>query len=133
MYLLEGENNYPSKVEITPPSIYTNSIERRNSSNTFEKRIVGSDFFTSQDRELISILHELQNSNVSGTRNNTESNCLTGYFCSDTVFNLSHRVWIEVEIGVLEKGLYYALTQNKINEPELIDDFNKFCRRMPLK
>ena len=40
----------------------------------------------------------------------------------------------EVEVRVLEKGLYYASIQNKINEQELvIDDFNEFCRRMHLK
>ena len=41
---------------------------------------------------------------------------LSGYFCSDTVFNLSRRVLAEIEIKILEKGLGYAPIQNKINE-----------------
>ena len=90
-------------------------MEIQNSSNYFEGRIVDSDFFTSQNRELISILDDLQNYNVSGP-SNTESTCLTGYFCSDTVFNLSHRTLSKVEIRVREKGLAYAPIQSKINE-----------------
>ena len=46
---------------------------------------------------------------------------LTGYFCLETVFK------------VLEKGLDYAPIQNKINEPELRNDFSEFCRRIRLK
>ena len=49
------------------------------------------------------------------------------------VFNLSNRVLSDAEIKVLEKGLDYAPVQNKINEPELRNDFNEFCRRMRLK
>ena len=33
----------------------------------------------------------------------------------------------------MEKGLDYAPIQNKINEPELWNDFNEFCRIMHLK
>ena len=39
----------------------------------------------------------------------------------------------DAEIKVLEKRLDHAPIQNKINEPELRNDFNKFCRRMCLK
>ena len=45
------------------------------------------------------------------------------------MFNLSNRVLSDAEIRVLEKGLDYA----PMNEPELIHDFNDFCRRMRLK
>ena len=55
---------------------------------------------------------------------------IPGYFCSDTVFNLSHRVLTETEIKVLEKRLGYAPIQKKINEPELRKDFSEFCWRM---
>ena len=58
---------------------------------------------------------------------------LRGYFCSETIFNLSHRVLTDTEIKVLEKGLDFAPIQRKINEPELRRDFNEFCRRMRLK
>ena len=70
---------------------------------------------------------------VTGPSNNTDSTRLTGYFCSETVFNLSNRVLSDAEIKVLEKGLDYAPIQNKIIEPELRNDFNEFCRRMRLK
>ena len=77
---MEGESNYPSKVVITQLSICSNSTELQNSSNSFEERIVDSEFFTSQDKELVSILDDLQISNGSGPSNNTESTRRTGYF-----------------------------------------------------
>ena len=49
------------------------------------------------------------------------------------MFNLSKKVLTEAEIEVLEKGLDYAPIQNKVNEPELCSDLERFCRRMPLK
>ena len=58
---------------------------------------------------------------------------LKGYFCSDTVFNLSGRVLSESEIKVLEKRLDFALFQRKMDEPELKKDFEEFCRRMKTK
>ena len=58
---------------------------------------------------------------------------LPGYFCSDTVFNLSRRVLTEIEIKILEKVLDYAPIQNKIIEPELKQDFEEFCCKMRLK
>ena len=39
----------------------------------------------------------------------------------------------ETEIEILEKSLDYAPIQNKINEPELKQDFEEFCRKMRLK
>ena len=43
-----------------------------------------------------------------------------GYFCSDTVFNLSKKVLTETEIKILEKGLDYAPIQKSINlNPEV--------------
>ena len=59
-------------------------------------------------------------------QNTTFENRLTGYFCSDTVFNLSKKVLSDAEIKVLEKGLDYAPIQNKTNEPELQRDFESF-------
>ena len=62
-----------------------------------------------------------------------DENTLTGYFCSDTIYNLSNRVLSDNEIKVLEKGLDFAPIQRKINEPELRSDFGEFCRRMRIK
>ena len=47
--------------------------------------------------------------------------------------NLINRGLGDTEIKVLEKGLDYSPIQNKINEPELRNDCNEFCRRMSLK
>ena len=58
---------------------------------------------------------------------------LKGYFCSDTVFNLSGRVLSESEIKVLEKGLDFAPFQKKVNEPELRRYFEEFSRRMRIQ
>ena len=63
----------------------------------------------------------------------TTDNRLSGYFCSETIFNLSNRVLTDTKIKVLEKGLDFAPIQKKLNEPELRSDFNEFCRRMRLK
>ena len=82
---------------------------------------------------MFSILEDLQNIDFTGHNNSTETSRLKGYFCSETVFNLSKKVLTEAEIKVLEKGLDYAPIQNKVNEPELRSDFEEFCRRMRLK
>ena len=58
---------------------------------------------------------------------------LTGYFCSDTIFNLSNRVLSDNEVKVLEKGLTFSPIQRKINETELRFDFGEFCCRMRIK
>ena len=55
---------------------------------------------------------------------------ISGYFCSDTVFNLSHRILTETETKVLEKGLDYASIQKEINELELRKVFSEFYWRM---
>ena len=76
-----------------------------NSSNSLENSTPESLDLTSQDRELDSILDELQNVSVTGPSNNTDSTGLTVYFCLETVFNLSNRVLSDAEIKILEKGL----------------------------
>ena len=58
---------------------------------------------------------------------------LKGYFCSDTVFNLSKKVLTETEIGVLERGLGFVPTPNLINEENLRRDFDDFSRKMRCK
>ena len=63
----------------------------------------------------------------------TSEGHLEGYFCSDTVFNLSRKVLTDTEIRILEKGLDFAPIQNKINESELRSDFEEFCCRMRTK
>ena len=56
-------------------------------------------------------------------KNINASSRVQEYFCSDKVLNLSKKVLPETEIKVLEKGLFFAPIQNKINEPELRKDF----------
>ena len=63
----------------------------------------------------------------------TAENRLCGYFCSETIFNLSHQVLTDAKIKVLEGSLDFVPIQRKINEPELRRDFNELCRRMRLK
>ena len=58
---------------------------------------------------------------------------MKGYFCSDTVFNLSNKVLSQTEISVLEKGLGLVPTPNMINEADLRRDFNEFSRKMRCK
>ena len=88
--LMNDESNNSSSIEITPPRLSANSAEMLNSSNSLENSTPESLGLTSQDRELVSILDELQNVSVTGPSNNTDSTRLTGYFCSEMVFNLSN-------------------------------------------
>ena len=119
-------------METTPPTLCTNSSECQNSSCSLVESNE-TEFFSTQDRELASILEDLENIDNNREANATEKNRLSGYFCSDTIFNLSRKVLTDSEIKVLEKGLDYALIQSKINEPELRNDFKEFCRGMRLK
>ena len=87
---------------------------------------------------MVKILEELHSSNretsVKGISSITaDENRLAGYFCSDTIFNLSNRVLSNNEIRVLEKGLHFAPIQRKINELELRSEFGKFCHKMRIK
>ena len=92
------------------------------------------DVLSSQDDELLHLLEDLQNKkSVNNNPNCSEDGRISGYFCSDIVFNLSRRVFSEDEIKVSEKGLDFAPIQNKVNEPELRKDFDEFCRRMRIK
>ena len=103
--LLSGENS--SKTSNNPPVVCTNTsvVQKTYDVNTSSDIRLSS----TQDMELLEILEELQNSNEIIS---SDSSCdvipdkrLKGYFCSDTVFNLSGRVLSESEIKVLAKGL----------------------------
>ena len=129
--LLEDDSENTSKVETCPPKVCNNSASSSNASNSK----IDEDnptILSSQDEEILSILEELQRKSPSKASNNSNDR-ISGYFCSDTVFNLSKKVLTDIEIKVLEKGLDYAPIQNKINEPELRKDFEEFCKRMRLK
>ena len=76
--LMNDESNTSSSTEITPPRLSTNTAEMKNSSNSLENSTPDSLGLTFQDRQLISILDELQNVSVTGTSNSTGSNRLTG-------------------------------------------------------
>ena len=81
-----------------------------------------------RDEEILNILEELQCSADQRIVEECTEQCrLTGSFLSDIVFNLGDKVPSDTEIRVLEKGLDFALIQNKINEPELRRDFKEFC------
>ena len=54
---------------------------------------------------------------------------LKGYFYSDVVFNLSHRLLSELEIEVLSKGLSFSPTSSFINEANLQRDFADFLEK----
>ena len=126
--LLAGENR-SSKIDTSPPNLCTNSVHISSDSGSpnGEKN---EPFFCTQDKEILFILDELeqvQSTSITG------SDRISGYFCSDTVFNLSKKVLSDMEIKILEKGLDYAPIQNKTNKPKLRRDFEDFARRMRLK
>ena len=130
----------------SPPKLCSDTSTSENSSDCFNKQVSLDE---DADGEILQILDDLLNlSEGSESRSQsikehvnesfqnsytTSESRLTGYFCTETIFNLSHRVLTDAEIKVLEKGLDFAPIQRKINEPKLKQDFNDFCRRMRLK
>lgn len=76
---------------------------------------------------MLSVLESIQNMNDSlNTRNKvsvTSEGRLTGFFCSETVFELSKNILTDTEIKIFEKGLHFVPIQSKINKPELRLDF----------
>ena len=78
-------------------------------------------------KEILSILEELQQVQSTSI---TDSNRISGDFCSDTVFNLSKKFLSDMEVKILKKGLDYASIQNKINETELRRAFEDFIRQI---
>ena len=66
-----------------------------------------SSLFSSICKEILGVLEEFREScetNQHTTPNMYQCVRRTGYFCSDTVFNLSNQVLSEIDIRVLEKG-----------------------------
>ena len=128
---------------ISPPNVTVDSSSSLNHSNAQvleeEATLLTSQDkeFTSQDKELLSVLESIQNMNDSLNSRNQVSEAnegrLSGYFCSETVFNLSRKILTDTEIKILEKGLDFARVQKKINEPELRSNFEEFCRGVRTK
>ena len=126
--LLSGENS--SKTSNNPPVVCTNKsvVQKNYDVNTSSDIRLSS----TQDMESSEILEELQNSNEIIS---SDSSCdvipdkrLKGYFCSDTVFNLSGRVLSESEIKVLEKGLDFGVRRMRIKwhfRNEISEDFSE--------
>ena len=141
--VLEGEQTNSSRVPLSPPKISSDTSTLGNATSSSCRSNASEDIsFNTQDNEILGILEELQcSANVSvnnlfcenNVSSGTEQSRLSGYFASNIVFNLSRKVFSDVEIKVLEKGLDFAPIQNKINEPELRKDFEEFCRRMRIK
>ena len=137
--LLSAEGSKFSKVSNTPPNICVDTSLSHNSSNlvsqTTETEAV---MLSSREMEVLEILEELEsnanaNFKVCKHKYKTDDSKIEEYFCSDTVFNLSNKALTEDEIKVLEKGLDFATIQRKVNELELRQDFENFCRRMSIK
>ena len=82
--LLACEKSNSSNSGTCPRNLRTNSAEVSNSLNSQIIQNNGN-VFSSQDQELLSILHDLQKNSSSETNNNRKR--IGGYFCSDTVFN----------------------------------------------
>ena len=98
--LFQDENLNSSRMQTFSPARVTNNSTSRNKSFISEN-MIDLDFLSSQDEDLVNILGELQNRTEVSRDNITEitsSNRFKGYFCSDTIFNLSHRVLPDAQI-----------------------------------
>ena len=93
--------------------IYVNMLTMYSTSamnhSEFHASEVKDEIFNTQDRESFSVLGDLmskadpmrsQNKNINIKV--TGEGRISGYFCSDTIFNFRHRVLTETEIEVLE-------------------------------
>ena len=58
---------------------------------------------------------------------------LQGYFCSDVMFNLSHKVLTDLKTSVLGKWIGFSPTPTFINKADLRRDFGDFARKMRCK
>ena len=91
--LIKDEKLNSSRRATSPPKIINNTSIVSNYSNSFSK---SGDFetFDLRDRELLYILEELNNVENAKEHdvNLTSLGRLGGHFCSNTIFNLSHRV-----------------------------------------
>ena len=127
--LIKDEKLKSSRIETSPPKTINNTSIASNSSNSFSK---SGDFETFNTQDILEELGNVEKAKEHDV-NVTRLGRLRGHFCSDTIFNLSHRVLSDAEIKILEKGLDCAPIQRKINEPELREDFEEFCFRMGVK
>ena len=116
-------------MDISPPNLCTNSVHISDDSGSPNGER-NEPLFCTQDEDILSILEELEQVHSASI---TDSDRTSGYFYSDTVFNLSKSVLSNIEIKILEKGLDYSPIQNKINKLELRRDFEDFAGRRRLK
>ena len=77
--LLESNKSNSSVIETSPPRLCTNSAESPNSSNVLMEGC-DSMTFSTQDRELVSILEDLQNIDFTGHKNSIETSRLKAIF-----------------------------------------------------
>ena len=83
---------------LSPPLVCCDTSVFKNSSDQFVNTNSPS-VFMAQDEGLVKILEDLDCSKIPRENaNSSDEGRLSGYFCSDTVFNLSKRVLSETEI-----------------------------------
>ena len=131
--LLSGSSSQHSST--SPPVLCCDISKNINSSDQLElnEQLPGVGL-SSQDDEFLRIVEDLPKDKLAHCNSNcSEESRSKGYFCSDTVFNLSSRALSEDEIRVLKKELDFAPIQRKVNEPELRRDFEDFCKKMRIK
>ena len=83
----------------SPPNLCTNSTHISNDSGSPNGER-NEPLFLTQDKDILSIFVELEQVQSTSTR---DSNRISGYFCSDTFFNLSKKVLSDMETKILEK------------------------------
>ena len=98
---LQGEENNSSKTGTSAPDVCTKSTQSLNHSRGLEEE--SDTVLSTQNKEMSSISEELENK-IDMSNINSQSK-LTGYFCSNTIFNLSRNVLPDTEIKILEKDL----------------------------
>ena len=97
---LLADESRSSKMDTSPPKLCTNSAHISNDSGS-RNGDRSESLFCSQDKEILSILEEpeqVQSTSI------TDSDRISGCFCSNTVFSLSKNVLSDMKIKIIEKG-----------------------------
>ena len=86
-------------MDTSPPNLCTNIAHINDSSSPNGER--NESLFCAQDKEILSISEELKQVQRASI---TSRDQLSGYFCSDTVFNLNKIFLSDMKLKISEKG-----------------------------
>ena len=119
--MLNDESNV-SYQNISPPSLI---LDSSSSLNHFNAQVLEdhTKIFGTQDKEFLSVLESIENMNDSLDSSNkvsvTSEGRLSGYFWSETVFNLVERFLLKLRLKSWKRVLILHLFKERLMNPKL--------------